>query len=67
MKIGDVISEALEFGVDWEDAERYDRTQKGVIFSKSDGLFHILWFDTNESSFRTEYWSRSKSVRVMNG
>ena len=67
MKIGDVVSEALEFGVDWEEAERYDQTQKGVIFSKGDGLFHILWFDTNESSSRTEYWSRSKSVRVMNG
>ena len=62
MKIGDVVSEALEFG---EEAERYDQTQKGVIFSKSDGLFHILWFDTNESSSRTEYWSRSKSVRVI--
>lgn len=66
MKVGDVVSEALDFGVDWEDAERMDQTQRGVIFSKSKGLFHVLWFDTQESSSRTDYWARSKSVRVIN-
>ena len=66
MKIGDIVSEALEFGVDWEEAEKYDQTQRGVIFQKSKGLFHILWFDTHESSFRTDYWAKSKSVRVIN-
>ncbi len=66
MKVGDVVSEALEFGVDWEEAEKYDQTQKGVIFKRSRGLWHILWFDTNDSSFRTDYWAKSKSVRVMN-
>ena len=65
MKVGDVVSEALDFGVDWEEAERADQTQRGVIFQKSKGLFHILWFDTQESSSRTDYWARSKSVRVI--
>ena len=65
MKVGDVVSEALEFGVDWEEAERYDQTQRGVIFQKNKGMFHILWFDTQQSSSRTDYWSRSKSVRVI--
>ena len=65
MKVGDVVSEALEFGVDWEEAERMDQTQRGVIFSKSKGLFHVLWFDTQESSSRIDYWARSKSVRVI--
>jgi hypothetical protein len=65
MKIGDVVSEALDFGADWEEAEKYDRTQRGVVFQKSRGLLHILWFDTHESSFRTDYWARSKSVRVI--
>ena len=66
MKVGDIVSEALDFGIDWEEAEKYDQTQRGVIFQKSKGLFHILWFDTQESSFRTDYWARSKSVRVIN-
>ncbi len=66
MKVGDVVSEALDFGTDWEEAERMDQTQRGVIFSKSKGLFHVLWFDTQESSSRTDYWARSKSVRVIN-
>lgn len=66
MKVGDVVSEALDFGVDWEEAEKYDQTQKGVIFSKSKGMFHVLWFDTQESESRTDVWSRSKSVRVIN-
>ncbi|MEC7268058.1 MAG: hypothetical protein VXV82_05505 [Bacteroidota bacterium] len=66
MKVGDVVSEALDFGVDWEEAEKMDQTQRGVIFSKSKGLFHVLWFDTQESSSRTDYWARSKSVKVIN-
>tara|TARA_B100000282_G_scaffold133678_1_gene95826 strand:+ start:216 stop:431 length:216 start_codon:yes stop_codon:yes gene_type:complete len=66
LKVGDVVSEALDFGTDWEEAERMDQTQRGVIFSKSKGLFHVLWFDTQESSSRTDYWARSKSVRVIN-
>ena len=66
MKVGDVVSEALDFGVDWEEAEKYDQTQKGVIFSKSKGMFHVLWFDTQESESRTDVWSRSKSVRIIN-
>lgn len=66
MKVGDVVSEALDFGADWEEAEKYDQTQKGVIFKRSKGLLHILWFDTQESSSRTDYWSRSRSVRVIN-
>ena len=66
MKVGDIVSEALDFGADWDEAEKYDQTQRGVIFKKSEGLFHILWFDTRESSFRTEYWARSDSVRVIN-
>jgi len=65
MKVGDVVSEALDFGDDWEEAERLDQTQRGVIFSKSRGLFHVLWFDTQESSSRTDVWSRSKSVRII--
>ena len=65
MKVGDVVSEALEFGVDWEEAEKIDQTQKGVIFGKSRGMFHVLWFDTQESSSRTDVWSRSKSVKVI--
>ena len=65
MQVGDVVSEALDFGADWEEAERLDQTQRGVIFSKSRGLFHILWFDTQKSSTRTDYWARSKSVRVV--
>ena len=65
MKVGDIVSEALEFGVDWEEAEKYDQTQKGVIFKMSSGMFHILWFDTQKSSARTDYWARSKSVRVV--
>ena len=32
MKVGDVVSEALDFGIPWEEAERNDQTQKGVIF-----------------------------------
>ena len=66
MKIGDVVSEALDFGVEWEEAERMDQTQRGVIFSKSRGLFHVLWFDTQESSSRTDVWARSRSVRIIN-
>ena len=66
MKVGDVVSEALDFGVDWEEAERYDQTQRGVIFSKSRGLFYVLWFDTQESSSRTDVWARSRSVRIIN-
>ena len=66
LKVGDVVSEALDFGVDWEEAEKMDQTQRGVIFSKSKGLFHVLWFDTQESSSRTDYWARSKSVKVIN-
>lgn len=66
MKLGDIVSEALDFGSDWEEAEKYDQTQRGVIFKKSKGMFHILWFDTQESSSRTDYWARSKSVRVIN-
>jgi len=65
VKVGDIVSEALDFGVDWEEAERYDQTQRGVIFQKSRGLFHILWFDTQKSSSRTDYWARSKSVKVI--
>ena len=65
MKVGDVVSEALEFGVDWNEAEKYDQTQRGVVFQKSKGLFHILWFDTHESSFRTDKWAKSKSVKVI--
>ena len=66
MKVGDIVSESIEFGIPWAQAEKYDQTQRGVIFKKSKGLFHILWFDTRESSFRTEYWARSNSVRVIN-
>ena len=66
MKVGDVVSKALDFGTDWEEAEKMDQTQRGVIFSKSKGLFHVLWFDSQESSSRTDVWSRSKSVRVIN-
>jgi hypothetical protein len=66
MKVGDVVSEALDFGVDWEEADKYDQTQKGVVFSKSKGMFHVLWFDTQESESRTDVWSRSKSVRIIN-
>ena len=66
MKVGDIVSEALDFGVDWEEADRYDQTQKGVIFSKSKGMFHVLWFDTQKSEPRTDVWSRSKSVRIIN-
>ncbi len=65
MKVGDVISESLEFGVPWSEAEKRDQTQKGVIFQKSRGMFYILWFDTNESSSRTDYWARSNSVKVV--
>ena len=65
MKVGDVVSEALDFGADWEEAERYDQTQRGVVFQKSRGLFHILWFDTHESSFRTDKWAKSRSVKVI--
>lgn len=65
MKVGDLVSEALEFGADWEEAEKHDKTQRGVIFQRSRGMFHILWFDTQEASSRTDYWARSKSVRVI--
>ena len=64
MRIGDVVSESLEFGVDWEEADKLDQTQKGVVFSKSKGMFHVLWFDTQKSESRTDVWSRSNSVRV---
>ena len=66
MKVGDIVSEALDFGADWDEAEKYDQTQRGVVFKRSKGLFYILWFDTRESSRRTEYWARSDSVRVIN-
>jgi hypothetical protein len=65
MKVGDIVSETLEFGVDWDEAEKYDQTQRGVIFQKSKELFYILWFDTHESSFRTETWARSNSVKII--
>lgn len=64
MKVGDVVSEALDFGIPWEEAERNDQTQKGVIFKRSRGMYHILWFDTNKSSARTDYWAKSNSVKV---
>ena len=66
VKIGDVVSEALDFGVDWKEAEKKDQTQRGVVFGKSRGLYHVLWFDTQEASSRTDYWARSKSVKVIN-
>jgi len=65
MEVGDVISEALDFGIPWEEAERNDQTQRGVVFKKSKGLFYILWFDTRESSRRTSYWARSNSVKII--
>ena len=66
MKVGDVISESIEFGIPWKEAERNDQTQRGVVFKKSLGLFYILWFDTRESSRRTDYWARSNSVKIIN-
>jgi len=66
MKVGDIVSEALDFGADWDEAEKYDQTQRGVVFKKSKGLFYILWFDTRESSRRTDYWARSSSVKIIN-
>ena len=65
MQVGDIVSETLEEGADWDEADRADQTQRGVVFSKSKGLFHILWFDTQEASSRTDYWSRSNSVRII--
>jgi hypothetical protein len=66
MQVGDVVSESIEFGIPWAEAEKYDQTQRGVVFKKSKGMFYILWFDTRESSFRTDYWARSDSVKIIN-
>ena len=65
MKIGDIVSEALEFGVDWEEAERYDQTQRGVIFQKSKGLFHILWFDTQDLQLSNQSKNNSPLASVI--
>ena len=65
MKIGDVVSESLKFGVPWDEANKEDQTQQGVVFNKRGGVFHVLWFDSNQASQRTDFWSRSNSVKII--
>jgi len=66
MKVGDIVSESLDKRMDWEEAEKYDRTQSGVVFQENGDIFHILWFDTQESSSRIYSWLQSNSVRIFN-
>ena len=66
MKVGDIVSESLDKRMDWEEAERHDRTQSGVVFQKNGDIYHILWFDTQESSSRMQAWAQSDSVRILN-
>ena len=66
MKVGDIVSESLDKKMDWEEAERHDKTQTGVVFQENGDIFHILWFDTQESSVRISSWLYSDSVRILN-